>query len=361
MSIGNRRSRARRRGTSVATLGTAVLVGGLLFGSSPGNADPVAPDSHPTIQQVQRQLNQLNNEAERATQQYDTIRVRMQRAKAGLGALRADVQRQRRKVDTIRSVVVGSAVSQYQSAGGLSSAASLLVADNPSAFMNDLATNTVVQNQQVGLLTQLVQGQHQLNAQQAQAAAALSAITHDRQQLAARKAEIEHKLAAQRKLLDNLKAQQRARLLAMQAAAAAGWHGQGAPLRASRGSIRPPAHVDATGRAKIAVQTALAQLGKPYQWGAAGPDSFDCSGLMMYAWAAAGVSIPHSSWMQYAAGTPISFSQLRPGDLVFFYSIYQHVGMYLGNGMIIHAPHTGTVVQIVPMSMMPAVAAVRIG
>jgi cell wall-associated NlpC family hydrolase len=94
-----------------------------------------------------------------------------------------------------------------------------------------------------------------------------------------------------------------------------------------------------------AVATAQAQLGQPYQWGAAGPDSFDCSGLTMFAWAAAGVSLPHSSGSQYAITTHIALSDLQPGDLVFFYSDLSHVGIYVGGGTMIHAPHPGTVVS----------------
>jgi cell wall-associated NlpC family hydrolase len=95
----------------------------------------------------------------------------------------------------------------------------------------------------------------------------------------------------------------------------------------------------------VAVATAQAQLGKPYQFGAAGPGSFDCSGLTMYAWAAAGVALAHFTGAQYAASTHIALSQLQPGDLVFFYGDLSHVGIYVGGGTMIHAPHTGDVVR----------------
>jgi peptidoglycan DL-endopeptidase CwlO len=117
----------------------------------------------------------------------------------------------------------------------------------------------------------------------------------------------------------------------------------------------------ASGAAQKAVQTALAQIGDPYVYGAAGPDAFDCSGLTMYAWAAAGVSIPHASSMQPSSGTPVSISDLRPGDLVFYYSPISHVAMYIGHGEVVHAPHTGSYVQIVPLTSMPIAMAVRIG
>ena len=99
--------------------------------------------------------------------------------------------------------------------------------------------------------------------------------------------------------------------------------------------------------AQVAVDTALAQVGDPYVWGAAGPNAFDCSGLTQYAYKAAGVSLPHSSSAQSTIGTAVSKADLKPGDLVFFYSPISHVGMYIGNGQIVNAPTAGDVVKIV--------------
>jgi cell wall-associated NlpC family hydrolase len=99
---------------------------------------------------------------------------------------------------------------------------------------------------------------------------------------------------------------------------------------------------------------ARAQVGEPYQWGAAGPDSWDCSGLTMRAWQTAGISLPHYTVAQYYAGTPISAGELRPGDLVFWSSSsspdgIHHVALYLGDGMIVHAPRTGRDVTVESM------------
>ena len=107
--------------------------------------------------------------------------------------------------------------------------------------------------------------------------------------------------------------------------------------------------VPASERASIAVETALAQVGDPYVYGATGPDAFDCSGLTMYAWAAAGVSLPHASSAQPGSGTPVSISELMPGDLVFYYSPISHVAMYIGDGMIVHAANPSVPVEVVPM------------
>jgi cell wall-associated NlpC family hydrolase len=109
------------------------------------------------------------------------------------------------------------------------------------------------------------------------------------------------------------------------------------------------------------VQYALGQVGDSYVYGAAGPDAFDCSGLTMMAWAAAGVSLPHSSGAQMGSGTPVSQSQLAPGDLVFYYSPVSHVGIYIGNGQIVHAANPSTGVQVAPVFSMPYSGAVRPG
>jgi peptidoglycan DL-endopeptidase CwlO len=114
-------------------------------------------------------------------------------------------------------------------------------------------------------------------------------------------------------------------------------------------------------RAEVAVEAALAQVGDPYQWGAAGPDSFDCSGLTMYAWTQAGVSLPHNSGAQFAATTRIPQSEWQPGDLLFFGSPIHHVGMYIGSGQMVAAPYTGSSVGVFSVNRSDYVGAGRPG
>ena len=123
-----------------------------------------------------------------------------------------------------------------------------------------------------------------------------------------------------------------------------------------------PASVPASGRAAAAISYAMAQVGDAYVYGAMGDNAFDCSGLTMRAWGAAGVGLPHSSSAQYGSGPHISASALQPGDLVFYYSPISHVGMYIGNGLIVHAANPehrrG---QVTGLYSMPYVGAVRPG
>ena len=189
---------------------------------------------------------------------------------------------------------------------------------------------------------------------------------------AAAKAEIQNGLAERQRLLSSIKgeiqrlqaeqaarqallaAQARARLVAQQQQAAArlnstviGATAQAAPTSTGDPTavttVAPPSHYGGV------VGVAMAQLGKPYVWGAAGPDVFDCSGLVVYSYGAMGVSLPHSSYALWNAGVYVSRDQLQPGDLVFFDGL-GHVGIYIGGGQFIHAPHTGDVVKISNLS-----------
>ena len=160
--------------------------------------------------------------------------------------------------------------------------------------------------------------------------------------MAANKSVIDAKAADAKAQLDGLEAKQREAILA-------GDYSGGIP------------EVDATGRAATALKYALAQVGKPYVWGAAGPSAFDCSGLMMAAWGAAGVGLPHSSRAQAGYGTPVSQSELKPGDLVFYYHPISHVGMYIGNGLIVNAENPSVGVKVTGLYSMPYVGAVRPG
>jgi cell wall-associated NlpC family hydrolase len=105
--------------------------------------------------------------------------------------------------------------------------------------------------------------------------------------------------------------------------------------------------------AQAVVDTALAQQGKPYKWAGAGPSSFDCSGLTQFAYRAAGVNLPHSSRTQSTMGTPVARADLQPGDLIAYYSPVGHVGIYIGNGQMVHAPTSGSVVKVVSIDKMP--------
>jgi cell wall-associated NlpC family hydrolase len=111
----------------------------------------------------------------------------------------------------------------------------------------------------------------------------------------------------------------------------------------------------------VAVAWAYRELGKPYVWGGAGPDVFDCSGLTQFAWAKAGVQLLHYTGDQWLEGSHVAANDLRPGDLVFFYPGAEHVAIYVGGGEMIEAPHAGAFVRLVPVDWVDYVGAVRPG
>jgi len=273
----------------VSILSAAALVGSLVLSASPGSADPggstnAAKGDKPTISEVKDRIDTLNHQAEIASENLNTVRVQIQAARQRLSALQTDVDRKRSRVDKLRSLVVGTALSDFQNGGGLSTTTSFLVADNPGAFMNGVASKAMVEHQQTGLLTKLTQQQRQLGVQEQQAQREVAAINKDRAQVAQHKSELDDRTQQAQDILDNLEAAERARLLRLQAAAEPTQTSPSAP----RVSV---SDVPASQRAQVAVQTALDQIGDPYVYGAAGPDAFDCSGLTMYAWNAAGVAL----------------------------------------------------------------------
>jgi cell wall-associated NlpC family hydrolase len=330
----------------------------LVLAPAPGSADPDRDRDEPTIADVEKRLDDLQHKAEIASEELNTTREQLRASRKELRTVEADLKRKRTEVEALRTQVVGDAVTDYGNSSALSTATTFLLHDDPAKFMDDVATNEVIQAQESALLMQLVREQKQLSVQEQQAQIQLDAVAEQREALADRKAELDDHVAEAQELLDNLEAEQRERLLARQAAEAAEASESVTP---SRSTVTRVSDVPASDRASIAVETALAQVGDPYVYGAAGPDAFDCSGLTMYAWAAAGVSLPHSSGMQPGAGTPVSLSELMPGDLIFYYSPISHVGMYIGDGMIVHAANPSVPVQVVPMDMMPIAMAVRVG
>jgi cell wall-associated NlpC family hydrolase len=185
-------------------------------------------------------------------------------------------------------------------------------------------------------------------AAQAQAAADQAAATADAglEQLKAQQAEVKKQVADYQAQFARLTAEEQARVTTAVA---------GRSIAAPRNLPLPP------GEAGKAIETALAQVGDPYQHAAAGPDAFDCSGLTMYAYAAAGRSLPHSSLSQSRLGTQVSRSELQPGDLVFFYTPISHVGLYIGGGMMVHARTYGSPVAVTSVDQRGFRFGVRLG
>jgi cell wall-associated NlpC family hydrolase len=342
-------SRTRRRGllTALSCL-TALAAVAVPAGSAAGTP-------RPSLHQVQRQVDALNRQAGTATERYNDARVRLAAANRRLTVVRHREQAQQAAIRAMQVDVGRLATAAYKS-GGIDTTLAILLADDPRSFLQSAVALSQLGRRQSDALAKVVQARRQLataHLEVAQQSARSQAVSAE---MAQQRKSVQDKLAQAKALLSTLRAGQRARLHAATRAAADRGH-----LVASRSRTGGAPGYDgpATGRAAEAVQTAFAQLGDPYVFGAAGPGSFDCSGLTMFAWAAAGVSLPHSSSAQYSSARHVSSSDLQPGDLVFYYSPISHVGIYIGAGRIIHAPHPGRSVEIAGLNSMPYVGAVR--
>ena len=323
-----------------ALLGVTAIVAIGLVPVSPAQADP-------DIKDVEAKVDRLYHEAEQASERYNDAKIDLDDLRKDLAALRADEQRQTDKLAAVRDEVADSILRGYQGES-ISTVGQVVVSDDPGAFLGQLSTMAGFNDLQDGMFDEYSTELQALDLRRAATAERVQEIAETTDQLEAEKSTIDAKLADAKDLLADLEAEERESLLETESS--------------SRSSTaRMPAAAPASGRAAAAVSYAMAQVGDAYVYGATGDDAFDCSGLTMRAWGAAGVALPHSSSAQYGSGARISASALQPGDLVFYYSPISHVGIYIGNGMIAHAANPGTGVNVAGLYSMPYVGAVRPG
>jgi peptidoglycan DL-endopeptidase CwlO len=343
----------------VAAVAAAGVIGLLPGVGASAPAEPSAPtpsDATPTVADVQREVVALGRKLEVVTEQYNGAVVALGRAKAAQEAAEARV----RKVDaTLRAATseTRTMVSATYRAGPLNELTAMMASASPRDYLARLSALDTLSQRRHRTIDALHRAKAQADDANREAARATARASRIASDLKAKKAWIEQRLPQQQALLDSLTAEQRQQAL-----------DGTADTRASRDSGRGPAaattsapSVQASGKAKIAVDAALSKLGAPYVWAAAGPDTFDCSGLTMWAWAQAGVQLPHYTGDQIQMGTRVDRSQLQPGDLVFFYEDVSHVGMYIGDGKIVHAPQPGDVVKISNVDDFPFAGATRVG
>ncbi|MFD1249351.1 NlpC/P60 family protein [Nocardioides ginsengisoli] len=306
--------------------------------STAGNSAQAQPD----IETVRARVDRLFHESEQAAERYNDARLELTELNGDLKSLEADQSRQGDALAGVRSDVRASIIQRYQT-GGLGPAGQLLASDS-QGFLDDLSTSSTVGELQDSLLADYGTELEAYTIRKDQTQKRRDDIAALQKTLATQKKSADDKLAQAKELLSKLEAKEREAIL-------------------SRGSDRPidSSSISASGRAAIAIKYALAQVGDAYVWGAAGPNAFDCSGLTMMAYAQAGVSLPHSSRAQYSSGRHVSKSEMQPGDLVFYYSPISHVGIYLGNGLIVHAANPGAGVKVSSVDEMPFAGAVRPG
>ncbi len=347
-SLPSVRARMTKFRLPVLALAAAALAATVI----PTGIGAATPASHLSLRQVESRISVLNGRAERITEAYDSATTQLASLKRQEGITDALLAHDRALLARVQRRLAAGAAAAYRT-GGLDPTLSLVASGSPQTFLNQTASLDEVARYDSDQAADANAAQRQVaaaqvvhNAQVAQQQAELKTISGE-------KSQIEGLLNQQNQLLDRLKASQREHLVAQQTATQ---HHE----ESLRTTYNPPAYNGAaSGRAAVAIRYAYAQLGKPYQWGGAGPNSFDCSGLTMRAWGAAGVGLPHSAAGQQAELPRVSLSALEPGDLVFFGDPAFHTAIYIGGGRIIQAPHTGAVVEISSLAYMPPTSAGR--
>ena len=322
-------------------------------------------DPSPQTQEARRELERINREVALAAEDYNGAELELHAARRAVARAQARVATQERAVAAAARGIGELAAAAYTSNGGVDPIVELMTTATPGTFVDQAATLDLIAGHQRDALRQVRAARRLLEHESRIAAQELARAADIAARMERTRVAIERKLVRQQALVKQLEtedarrerlareaAERRAAQLAAAQArarqiAAAEAARRAALERAARTRQATPVYTGpASGRASIAVQEAYRQLGKPYRWGAEGPDSFDCSGLSKWAWAKAGVDLPHYSRAQYNEGRRVSRAELRPGDLVFFGNPIHHLGIYIGNGQMIHAPQTGDVVKI---------------
>ncbi|MEU2764955.1 MULTISPECIES: C40 family peptidase [unclassified Streptomyces] len=390
----HRKPRTKVRTTTPAVgLTTAALASVTLLSTQSATAAPAEPK--PAIEDVQKKVDALYRQAGTATQEYNRAKAASSSQQKKVDGLLADVAKRTEKINEARRALGSYAAAQYRS-GGIAPTATFFLADDPQGYFDQSRLmDRATQRQQMALSDFRTQ-QASAAKKRAEAVKSLETLTETQATLASSKKDVQAKLTEARELLSRLTAEEKARLaelerrkeaeakekaakLAARQAAEAKQKAEAeeqAREEAARDSGGGPGSGSGTGtgtdtgsgsgtdsgyaaKAEKVLAFARAQIGKPYVWGASGPASYDCSGLTQAAWREAGVTLPRTTWDQVEVGTRVATSDLRPGDLVFFYDDISHVGIYKGDGMMIHAPKPGANVREESIYYMPIYGSVR--
>jgi cell wall-associated NlpC family hydrolase len=330
-----------RKSTGMAL--SIILAGLLIFVSlAPVAADPVQ-DKKNQLESIKNEVQKIDAQLESITEQYNMTNVRIQqtrdditRAEAQVASLTSQLQQ--------RKDILGSRLRELYKNGN----ADMLEVLTECKTVEDLYVNIDraqrIGGEDVSVIASVIGAREQVDAAKNDLENRKAELDQTVSGLASQKSQIEANLQKRKDLVAGVESEVN-NLIAQEAAARAAANNNSGTVRRSSPSRNIPPPPPPPPYAPRVVQIAYQQIGKPYVYAGSGPNVFDCSGLVMYCYAQVGISLPHSSYMQKDCGVPVSYDQLQPGDLVFFHG-YGHVGMYVGGGQFIHAPHTGDVVRV---------------
>lgn len=390
--------------TTLAAAGFAVGVGQAEpIGGPRAAGNSAAADSPEAVEQ---QVADLYHQVDADSQAFDATTERIAQLEAVLAGNNARAAQLRTELATASAGLGRVAAQQYRDAG-MSQEMSLVFASRPESYLEQAGVNDRLADLVRRRVVAALAAQRDLATLERESGTRLAELNSAQLQLAAHRADIEARLDEARRRLDALGSVQRQQVTAALARGGAG-DGLGTTVsvaapslssliagiadptsglsadvlpstaspsatpspgaspsdsppddgKADQAASAPMSPGDTTRTIK-AISAAYAELGRPYVWGATGPDQFDCSGLTQHVWASAGVMLPRTSQEQADAGTTVPLNDIRPGDLVLYYPGDTHVGIYVGRGMVIHAPRPGSVVQFAPVASMPIDKVVR--
>ncbi|WP_425245755.1 NlpC/P60 family protein [Streptomyces sp. NEAU-NA10] len=363
-----RPSGTRVAGIRTPALATAALTSMALL-SQTANAAPSADDK-PSLEEVEKKVDDLYRQAETATEKYNAAKEKTTKQRKRVDSLLDNVAQRAQKLNEARERLGSFAAAQYRTGASAPDTATFLLADSPQDYFDQTQLMGRLTERQKGAVDDYFTEQSETMKKRQEATKSLETLTDSQNDLKTAKATVQKKLSTARTLLSQLTAEEKARLAAIekqkqeeaarkaaelaeqQAAEAAAAQQESSTSSSSDtssssspSSSAPAADASYTTKAEKALAFARAQIGKPYVWGATGPESYDCSGLTQAAWKAAGVTLPRTTYDQVNAGTTVPLANALPGDLIFFYDDVTHVGIYIGNGMMIHAPKPGAYVR----------------
>ncbi|MGW2331228.1 NlpC/P60 family protein [Streptomyces sp. NPDC001700] len=358
----SRDGRGRGAGAAVAAALVCALGAPAAPGTAyaaPGEPEPKADGAGGTasgagrLEKVRSDVDRLYRQAESATDAYNLAREKQTRQEKSIVRIARAVVKAQEEMTGLRERAGALARAQYRR-GGMPPEARLLLGDNPSGFLDGFTLARKGEKAARGLMNRLERTQTALDRYAASASQEWERLDRSRARKAAARAEITEKLARARRLESRLEGKERDRLRRLQEerdrASQTKW--------LKTGILR-----DVGGRSssvgRRAIDFATAQIGKAYVWGAVGPDGYDCSGLTQRAWASAGRSIPRTSQEQWRLLPKVDTARMRPGDLVIYFKDASHVGMYVGDGAIVHAPRPGRQITLAGAGSMPILGVVR--
>ncbi|MCD7441222.1 C40 family peptidase [Streptomyces lincolnensis] len=320
-------------------------------GSTPDSTSTPLPDKD--LEAVREKLDDLYHDAAVATDAYNAAEEKAETQSAQIVALAKKIVEGKEKLDRLKDRAGAAARAQYRS-GGLPDEAQLMLSDDPQQFLDGAGRVLQGQRGTKALIGEMTRTQQDLEQYARDASAQWQKLEENRKAKAKAQKRIEKQIAEAEKLESQLEKEEKERLAELERQAAlkaqTAWLGSG---------VLDDISGNASAQGQKAVKYATDQMGKPYEWGAEGPTSYDCSGLTSQAWASAGSAIPRTSQQQWQQLKHVAVKDMRPGDLIIYFGDASHVAMYIGDGAIVHAPRPGRTVTVAGAGSMPILGVVR--